>query len=378
MPTRTVRLAMIGPFSGDAVSEGLSGRNCVRLAVAQRNAKGGAALRFEIAEFDDGCDPATGLGVVREAGGDGTILAAVAHYCSAVGLATVHEFHAHRLPAVLWGTIHPDITHANDYPEIHRVNGTWMNQEEAGAAFFTRLGFRRWAFIHDDSSYGRTRAALFPRYLAEAGGTVAGTFEVAVERESLEEEMARIAALDPDVVYVAAAPAGWFAANASAERRRQPQPLGAIVRGHMAAMGLRAQFQATGSVLEPEFLGALGSVAEGSIAVRGGAPIETLPGGPALIAAYHTAGFAEPLQPYGAFAYAAAELIMDAVERAGASRDAVCTFLNGVADHPTVLGPVTFDTHGQNRNPPVSFHIVEDARWVLWDQSRRARNYAGA
>ena len=284
----TVRLAMIGQFSGDAVPEGLSARNCVRLAVAQRHARSGSTSQFGIAKFDNVCDPATGPGVVREAGADGTMVAAVAHYCSTVGLATMHEFHAHRLPAVFWGTIHPDITHANAYLEFHRVNGAWANQEDATATFFTRLGYRRWAFIHDGSFHGRTHSKFFPRYLAEAGGTIAATFEVAVERCSLKAEMARVTALDPDVVYAAAA-------------------------------------------------------------------------------------FDAPLQPYGAFAYAAAQFIMDAAERVGASRSLVCRFLNGVIDHPTVLGPVTFDAQGRNRNPPVTFWAVQDARCVTRAKSRRGR-----
>lgn len=376
MPLPSATLAMIGPFTGDAVPEGLSGRNCVRLAVAQRNARPAAALRFDIAEFDDACDPAVGLRVVEAAGREPRILAAVAHYCSAVGLATVHAFHAHRLPAVFWGTIHPDITQGNDYREIHRVNGTWANQEAAAARFFTALGHRRWAFMHDDSTYGRTRAALFPRELAAAGGVIEATFEVAVEQPDIDAEMARIAAIDPDVVYVAAAPAGWFAANAATERRRTPQPIGAMAQRRMAELRLRAQFQGTGAVLEPGFADVLGAMAEGAIAVRGGAPIEALPGGPALIAEYAAAGFAEPLQPYGAFAYAAAQLIMDAIERAGPTRAAVRAALNSVQDHPTILGPVSFDEHGQNRHPPVTFHVVQDGQWVLWEGSRRARAQA--
>jgi branched-chain amino acid transport system substrate-binding protein len=374
MVADTVRIAMIGPFSGAAVPEGLSGRNCVRLAVAQRNAANRMGPHFEVAEFDDACDPATGLAAVRRAGDDKQIVAAVAHYCSAVALATVHEFHAAALPAVMWGTIHPDITNANDYPEIHRVNGTWLNQEEAAAAFFTKLGYRRWALIHDDSSYGRTRAGHFPRCLTQLGGTIAAAFEVAAERTELELELAQIAKLAPDIVYVAAAPADWFAANPQTERRRTPAPLAAIVCRRMAELGIRAQFQTTPAALEPQFLALAGRAAEGSIAVQGGAPIDRLPGGPALAADYEAAGFAEPLQLYGAFAYAAATLAMDAVERAAApTRAGICAVLNKIADHPTVLGPVTFDAHGQNRNPPVTFRVVEDGRWILWADSRRAR-----
>ena len=57
-------------------------------------------------------------------------------------MATVDIYQQVRLPVVVWGAVLPDITYGNDYPEIHRVNGTMINQNEVAAQFMTGLGYQ--------------------------------------------------------------------------------------------------------------------------------------------------------------------------------------------------------------------------------------------
>ena len=123
-----VRIAFIGPLTGGNSAIGLGGRNSADLAVRLRNADPKAKYHYELVVMDDECKPDAGVQMATKAGSDRSIVAGVTHYCSVVAMATVDTFHRFGLPTIVWGAVLPDITYANDFKEIHRVNGTMINQ----------------------------------------------------------------------------------------------------------------------------------------------------------------------------------------------------------------------------------------------------------
>ena len=74
----------------------------------------------------------------------------------------------------------------------------------------------------------------------------------------------------------------------------------------------------------------------------------------------------------GPFAFAAAELLIDAIESVGPERSAVRAALNATTAHDSILGPVTFDAHGQNVDVPIRAFVVENSCWRLWEDSAYA------
>src|SRR6476646_5458949 len=118
--------------------------------------------------------PLTGGVSVNGIGGrnsaDMEIIAAATHYCSATAIATVDTYHKFGFPVIVWGAVLPDITYRNKYPEVHRVNGTMINQNEVAAKFMTGLGFKTWVVIHDTTDYGKAHNQYFAKDLAGDGG----------------------------------------------------------------------------------------------------------------------------------------------------------------------------------------------------------------
>ncbi|MNR30823.1 hypothetical protein D3C85_1482950 [compost metagenome] len=64
---------------------------------------------------------------------------------------------------------------------------------------------------------------------------------------------------------------------------------------------------------------------------------------------------------------------MDAVEKVGPDRKKVRDVLNGTKDVETIIGKVTFDDHGQNVVPLITKYVVEDGKWVIWEDSAYAK-----
>jgi branched-chain amino acid transport system substrate-binding protein len=350
-----VKVVFIGPLTGGVSANGLGGRNSADLAVKLRNQDESTKYEYEMMVLDDECKPNAGVQAATKAGADRAVVAGVTHYCSAVAIATVDTYHRFALPVVVWGAVLPDITYGNDYPEIFRVNGTMINQNETAAELVTELGYETWVIIHDTTDYGQGHNKYFSQYLTENGGEILATFGVTADQQDFTAELTQAKALNPDVIYFGGL-----------------TPLGVRIRQQMDRVGIDAQLQGTSGIVSDAFIEGLGPLAEGVLAFLEGAPVEKLPGGEFFMEEYQKAGYGEPPEAYGAFAFAAMNLVLDTIEEVGPDRTAIIEALAAVKDHDSIVGPITFDEHGQNAVPIISKYVVQDGEWVLWEESEYA------
>ena len=351
----TVKIAFVGPLTGGNSAIGLGGRNSADLAVKLRNQDAKAKYSYELVVLDDECKPDTGVQVATKAGSDRSIVAGVTHYCSVVAMATVDTYHRFGLPVIVWGAVLPDITYANDFKEIHRVNGTMINQNETNAKFVTDHGYKRVAVIHDTTDYGKGHDKYFTQFLTKDGGKVVIDLGVTADQQDFTAELTQIKAQNPEVLYFGGL-----------------TPIGVRIRAQMDKLGLNAQFDGTSGIVNDDFIKALGPLAEGVLAFREGAPAEKLPGGKKFLEDYNKQGYTNPPEAYGPFAFAGAQLVMDAIEKVGPDRKKVIAELAKVKDVDTIVGKVTFDDHGQNTVPVITKYVVQDGKWVLWEDSEYA------
>ena len=350
-----VKVVFIGPLTGGVSANGLGGRNSADLAVKLRNQDESAKYEYEMMVLDDECKPNAGVQAATKAGADREVVAGVTHYCSAVAIATVDTYHRFGLPVVVWGAVLPDITYGNDYPEIHRVNGTMINQNETAADFVSELGYQTWVVIHDTTDYGQGHNKFFSQYLTDNGGEILATFGVTADQQDFTAELTQAKALDPDVIYFGGL-----------------TPLGVRIRQQMDRLGIEAQLQGTSGIVSDAFIEGLGPLAEGVLAFREGAPVEKLPGGQFFMEEYEKAGYGEPPEAYGPFAFAAMNLVLDTIEEVGPDRDAIIEAMRGIKDHDSIVGPISFDDHGQNAVPLITKYVVQDGEWVVWEDSEYA------
>lgn len=352
---QTVNVGFIAPLSGGVSANGLGGRNAAELAVQLRNADPEARYHYELEILDDECKPNIGVQVATKLAANRKIIGAATHYCSAVALGAVGIYHRFGLPVIVWGAVHPDITYGNDYAEVFRVNGTMINQNEVAAKFVSGLGYRKWAIIHDTTDYGKGHNQYFSKFLTENGGTIVGTFGVTADQQDFTAELTKIKALDPDVVYFGGL-----------------TPIGVRIRAQMEKIGLDAQFQGTSGIVSDAYIEGAGPLSEGTLAFREGAPIEKLPGGMFFMEKYDEAKFSQPPEAYGPFAFAAMNLLLDTIEKNGPDRKKVTQALQASAAHPSIVGDISFDDHGQNTVALITKYVVQDGKWVVWEDSEYA------
>ena len=350
-----VKIAFIGPLTGGVAANGIGGRNSAELAVKLRNADPKAKYDYELTVLDDECKPNTAVQVATKAGADNAIIAAVAHYCSATAIATVDTFNRLELPMIVWGAVLPDITYRNKYPEVHRVNGTMINQNEVASKFMTGLGFKTWVVIHDTTDYGKAHNEYFSKDLKADGGKILATFGVTADQQDFTAELTQAKALNPEVIYFGGL-----------------TPIGIRIRQQMDKLGIKAVLQGTSGIKSDAYIQGLGALAEGSLSFLEGAPIDKLPGGKYFQEQYDKAGYKEPPEAYGAFAFTAMKLVLDKIEAVGPDRAKVTAALGDVKNYDSIIGPVTFDDHGQNTVSLITKYVAQDGKWVVWEDSEYA------
>ncbi|MFL6946667.1 MAG: branched-chain amino acid ABC transporter substrate-binding protein [Xanthobacteraceae bacterium] len=350
-----VKVGFIGPLTGGVSANGIGGRNSAELAVKLRNAEPQAKYDYELTVLDDECKPNIGVQVATKMAADRSVIAAATHYCSAVAIGTVETYHKFGFPIIVWGAVLPDITYRNKFAEVHRVNGTMINQNETAAQLMASQGFKKWVVIHDTTDYGKGHNKYFSEAVKPLGGEILGTFGVTADQQDFTAELTQAKALNPEVIYFGGL-----------------TPIGIRIRSQMDKVGLNAVFQGTSGIKSDAFIEGLGPLAEGALSFIEGGPLDKLPGGQSFKADYDKAGYKEPPEAYGAFAFAAMKLILDKIEEVGPNRAKVRDALNKVADYPSIVGPVTFDDHGQNTVPIITKYVAQDGKWMVWEDSEYA------
>jgi len=351
-----VKIAFVGPLTGALSPHGIGGRNSAELAVKLMNADPKTKYDYELVVLDDECKPNIGVQVVTKIASDRSIVAAVPHYCSATAIATVDIFNRFKLPMVVWAAVLPEITYANKYPEVHRVSGILIGQNRVGAEFMKARGYKKFVSFVDSTDYGKSMNKYFTQFTLENGNEILGTFSVPPDQQDLSAELTKIKELNPEVVYFDGL-----------------TPLGARLRTQMAKFGINAQLESNSGIMGDAFINAAGpELAEGTVTFFDSPPITKMPGGKMFTDSYKAAGYSEPPEAYGPFAFTATHLVMETIEKAGPDRAKITEELGNVKDLPSVVGPITFDDHGQNITPLTTKYVVQDGKWTVWEDSEYA------
>jgi len=350
-----VKIAFIGPITGSAADMGLGGRNSFLLAIREANDSGLFPFKIEPMILDDAGDPAVALTAAKQAVADSNVVAVVPHWNSACALATVHTFHRAGIPAVIWGAIHPDITYGNDYKEITRVCQVAKIQDYFLVRFLIDLGYKNFSVIHDKTSYGEAHADSFIEAVTEFDGQILSRDGTTEGERDFSPVLTMIKDRNPEVVFYA----GYHTEAA-------------FIKMQMKELGMDQLLAGITGMSAETFNELVGEDAEGSMHAREGIPMAELPGGRKFMAAYEAAGFAEPYEAYGAFAYEATNVVLTALKKVGVDRRKLIDEIAATKNFDLIFGGWSFDDRGQTDLKLYRMYVSQDEEWVVWDDSEYA------
>ncbi|HJW20970.1 MAG TPA: branched-chain amino acid ABC transporter substrate-binding protein [Candidatus Limnocylindrales bacterium] len=339
--------------------------DAIQLAIDDFNAAGGAhgsivqaSIRNDVAPASGNADPQVGAANVQEFVADSTTIGMVGPFNSTVARAVIPITNVAGLLECSPSNTAPDLTKPpgglafrQSFPDrisYVRVATTDDVQGPAAAVYARQILHRARAFVVNDSQwFGQGVAAGFATEFTKDGGIVVGTATLTGSTADTNAVVSSAKAARADVVYF-----GGTSFTGAGDLRVQ-----------MAARGLGAiAFIGPDGMADHHFIDQAGQAASNSYSTL--AVISDYPGKADFVRRY-VARFGSDPGPYGAPAYACAEVILDALRHSTASdgralREAIRAYaVDSRHQLPTILGDISFDANGDTNRRTVSVYRVD-------------------
>ena len=227
-------------------------------------------------------------------------------------------------------------------------------QGQAGALLMEEEGVESVYILDDKETYGKGLADQFQKSAEELGIQVVGREGIDGSAANYRSLMNKIARIDPDAIYFG----GIIENNA-----------GQLIKDKVGA-GMSNDdvlFIGPDGIFVDTFISQAGNAAEGAYITFGGLPESELTAKGQQFVQDYESQHDDAVQPYTAYAYEAANVMLDAIERASkegeVTREAVLQQIFATEDFNGVLGTWSFDEDGDTSLTELSVQQVENGQF---------------
>ena len=200
---KTLRVALIGPQSGQLASLGDWDYKGVTLAAKQINANGGAGkLKIQISRFDDQGDPTTGGNLARKAA-SGNYNVVFGSSSSTISLAMLPILTPAKIPQITSGQADALTQQHSSY--IFLDSPTSTTYDATLADYVTKkLGKKKIAMITNNGAYGKGEHDAFLAELKKRGLKPVADKVVTPDQKEMSGPLSQIRSAQPDALFIGA------------------------------------------------------------------------------------------------------------------------------------------------------------------------------
>ena len=368
---QTVKIVSDLPLQGANRAQTTTMVNAIEMAIEERGGKAGSAT-IEYESLDDATaqagqwDEAKCAENAQTAAQDEEVVGWIGPFnsgCAAVEIPILNE-------AGL-GMISPANTYIGltkpggepDEPEKYYPTGERNytrvivaddEQGQAGALLMEEEGVESVYILDDKETYGKGLADQVQESAEELGIQIVGREGIDGSAANYRSLMNKIARVDPDAIYFG----GIIENNA-----------GQLIKDKVGA-GMSNDdvlFIGPDGIFVDTLLSQAGNAAEGAYITFGGLPQSELTAKGKQFVQDYESQHDDAIQPYTAYAYEAANVMLDAIERASkegeVTREAVLQQIFATEDFDGVLGTWSFDEDGDTSLTELSIQRVENGQF---------------
>ena len=349
--------------------------NAIKLAIEQRDGEV-AGLKIDYESLDDATaqagqwDPAKCAENAQKAAQDEAVIGWIGPFnsgCAATQIPTLNEAGLAMVsPANTYIGLtkpggepdEPDKYYPTGERNYARVIVADDKQGQAGAALLVEEDVESVYILDDKETYGKGLADQFQKAAEGEGIEVLGREGIDGSASNYRSLMNKVAQAEPDAVYF-----GGIIENNAAQ----------LIKDKVGA-GMpndEVLFVGPDGIFVDELLGQAGDAANGIYVTFGGLPESELSAeGQEFVETYESK-YDDEIQPYTAYAYEAANVMLDAIERAAdeaggvPERQAVIDEVFATEDFEGVLGTWSFDEEGDTSLTELSVQTVEGGEFTL-------------
>jgi len=348
----TIKIATIGPLTGESAKMGQDISQAVQLAVDQWNEKGGIMGRkIELLTEDDRADPKDAVSVASKVISQG-VVGVVGHYNSSCTIPASNLYNEAGIVMVTPASTNPMVTERG-YPGVFRTCGRDDQQGKVEADFAANvLKVKRVVILHDKTTYGQGLADEFKKNLPASVEVV--LYEgITRGDKDFSAILTRAKGTTPDLMMFG----GLYGE-------------GGLLSKQMRDLGLQCMFLSGDGVYDPEYIRIAGPAAEGTY-VSYAPSAGSIPSAMAFLKAYK-ARWPE-VGPYSLFAYDAANVLLIAISNVGSTDGHK---VNAYIHHnrfAVASGTIEYNEKGDPMNSPyVMWQVVGGKLQQLGDSTPKA------
>jgi branched-chain amino acid transport system substrate-binding protein len=359
--SKTVKVGVIAPLSGDLSALGKGIQHSVELAVKQANDSNAIpGWKIEVTSADDEGKADVGKNAATKLASDDQLVGVVGDLNSSVSQQTQPIFAAANITQVSPANTNPSLTIGADAASPKRAYKTYFRtcttdavQGPFAAQYLLAQGIKNVATIHDKKAYGQGLVDAFTTEFKKGGGTVVAAETINPDESNYQAVVSKVVPSKPQAVYYG----GEY-------------PQAGPLSQQMKSAGLNVPLMGGDGIYDPKYIDLAGSTSNGDLATSVGAPTDSTDAGKKFLSEYKAAGYAEPSAAYGGYSYDAANAIIQGLKSSLASasdaksaRTATIEAV-GKVSFDGVTGKVAFDQYGDSTSKVLTVYKVDGGKWV--------------
>ncbi|WP_238157898.1 branched-chain amino acid ABC transporter substrate-binding protein [Kribbella voronezhensis] len=361
--TKTAKIGVIAPLSGDLSALGLGIQHSVELAVKQANDSNAVpGWKFEVAAKDDEAKPEPGKNAATSLASDADVIGVVGTLNTSVSQQVQPVLAPKNIVQVSPANTGPGLTQGANwqkdpkrpYPTYFRTCTTDAVQGPFAARYlYETAKITKVATIHDKKAYGQGLVGTFTDEFKKLGGQVVAAETINPDDSNFQAVISAVKPNAPQALYYG----GEF-------------PQAGPLSQQMKAAGLNIPLMGGDGIFDPKFIQLGGKTSEGDLATSVGAPTDKLPSAAKFVADYNAAGFKDAYGAYGGYSYDAANAIINALKVSlkdakdvESARQATVDAMSKVS-FDGVTGKVAFDQYGDTTSKVLTVYKVASGKWA--------------
>jgi len=344
----TIKIAVGSPLTGALAKQGQEVANAVQLAVDEWNAKGGVlSKKIQLVKADDGGNPQVAVAAGEKVAADPSVVGAIWGITSSTCLPVSEILDRSNMAMITPGCSNPKVTDRG-LKTVNRLCARDDFQAPAAVMFAVNDLKAKKIAIFDDGTAGPRGQADEAEKQAKAMGATVQRFVIRSGDKDFRAVLGTVPK-DIDIIF-----GGLWAPDA------------ALIAKQLVDVGLKVKIIGTDANYEPvDYIEAAGGAAEGNYVTFFVPDMKKIPAASAFVKSFE--GKYGSISSYGPLAYEAANILLEAVKKAGkADRAAVAQAIRQIKGYKGILGQsITFDSKGDVATQSLSVYQIKDNRFSL-------------
>ncbi|MDX6239825.1 MAG: branched-chain amino acid transport system substrate-binding protein [Kribbellaceae bacterium] len=361
--TKTAKIGVIAPLSGDLSALGLGIQHSVELAVKQANDSNAIpGWKLEVDAQDDEAKPDVGKNAATSLSSDPNVIGVVGTLNSSVALQVQPVLAPKNIVQISPANTNPSLTKGaawqttpkRSYKTYFRTCTTDAIQGPFAARYlFEKAGIKKVATIHDKKAYGQGLVGTFTDEFKKLGGQVVAAETINPDDSNYQAVISAVKPSAPQAIYYG----GEY-------------PQAGPLSQQMKAAGLNVPLMGGDGIYDPKYITLGGKTSTGDLATSVGAPVDSLASAKKFVSDYAAQSYKEPYAAYGGYSYDAANAIIEALKTSlkdakdvESARPATVDALSKVS-FDGVTGKVAFDEYGDTTSKVMTVYKVAGGKWA--------------